>query len=121
MGQGWQAAKFDKFFSGLCSIVLRHRSPKMATAPVPTTPTLSLGSIEPLYSSTPSIEGPSTSFHNEASDLELEKSREDTLEHESVETFMNSTCGCKLGPKSSPCCILLTRDAIERYRAKSLN
>ena len=97
----------DKFFYALCSIVLRHYSPKMATAHVPTTPTLSQRSIEPAYASTPLIKGPSTSVLNEASDVELEKSREDTLELESMETFMNSTCGCRMDRKSST---LLTRE-----------
>ena len=70
---------------------------KMATAHVSTTPILSQWSIEPAYTSTSLTEGPSTSVINEASDLELEKSREDALELESVETFMNSTCGCRMG------------------------
>ena len=87
---------------------------------VPTTPTLSQRSIEPVYSSTPLTESPSTSFPNEAIDVELEKSWEDTLEFESVETFMNSTCGRKMGPKSFPCSSLLTRETLERYRAESL-
>ena len=79
----------------------------MATAHVPTTPTLSQRSIEPAYASTPLTKGPSTSVLNEASDIELEKSREDTLELESVETFMNSTCGCRMDRKSST---FLTRE-----------
>ena len=33
---------------------------------------------------------------------------------------MNSTCGCKMGPKSSPCSTLLSKETIERYRAESL-
>ena len=73
----------------------------MATGHVPTT-TLSQESVEPVYSSTPLTGSLTTSFVYEASDVELEKSREDTLEVDSVETFMNSTCGCKMGPKSSP-------------------
>ena len=73
---------------------MRHYSPKIATVPVPTTPTLSHESIEPVYSSTPLIEDPSTSFLCEASDVaRVRKSQEYTLEVESIETFMNSTCG----------------------------
>ena len=87
---------------------------------VPTSPNVSQGSIEPVLSSTPLTEHPSTSFVNEASDVDLERSREDALEVESVETFIKSTCGCKLGPKSSPCCTVFTKEAIERYRAESL-
>ena len=92
----------------------------MAIAHVPTTPTLSQESVEPVYPSTPLTGSLTTSFVYEASDVELEKSREDTLEVDCVETFMNSTCGCKMGPKSSPCSILLTRNALERYRSESL-
>lgn len=33
---------------------------------------------------------------------------------------MNSTRGCKMGPKSSPCSTLLTRNTFERYRSESL-
>lgn len=90
---------------------------------LPKTPSHSAGFLDPICSSTPlaeTCESTSTSPMLEASRIDVETSLEDTSERESVETFITSTCGCKIGPKSSPCSSVLSRDTIVKYRMESL-
>ena len=104
-----------KGFSGVATL------PKMATAVTPTRTTCSPATI---LSSTPLMrmsDSLSTSPVLEASVVEVDNSREDLAEIDTVEEFMSSTCGCKIGPKSTPCCTFLTRDTIEKYRSDNLD
>ena len=92
---------------------------------LPTTPSRSTGSFLPLETSTPVVVTPepaSTSQLSvqEASDVTIDSSMEDFNEKESVERFVSMTCGCKYGPKGSPCSSSLTKATIHKCRADNL-
>ena len=66
---------------------------------------------------TPLQEGLATS---QRSTVHLEDSLEDISETGSIEAFINNTCGCKIGPKSSPCSKLITKDTIVKFRNENM-
>ncbi len=65
---------------------------------------------------TPLQEGATTP---DISTVDLDWSLEDISEAESTETFIANTCGCKMGPKNSPCSKLLTTNTIVKFRNES--
>lgn len=86
--------------------------------------------IEPMCSSTPvsesfEVEQPSqssfdTSVSTQATPVSHETSKEDLTEQEVVDRFMNTPCGCKMGPKQSCCSAMLTRETVEKCRQDNL-
>ena len=52
--------------------------------------------------------------------MNFDVSAEDNNEQECVESFLRSTCGCKLAPEGSPCSSSLTKDTIEKCRTDNL-
>jgi len=50
--------------------------------------------------------------------VDLEQTLCDTQEQQDIETFLSTTCKCKLGPEGKPCCLSLTMDTITRCRDK---
>ena len=50
--------------------------------------------------------------------VDLEQTLCDTKEQQHIETFLSTTCKCKLGPEGKPCCLSLTMDTITRCRDK---
>ncbi len=67
---------------------------------------------------TPLQEGANTS---DISTVDLDRSLEDISEAESTETFIANSCGCKMGPKNSPCSKLLTKNTIVKFRNESID
>ena len=52
--------------------------------------------------------------------MDIDHSMEDKNEQECVQSFVRSTCECKLGPQGSPCSSSLTKETIEKCRADKL-
>ena len=71
--------------------------------------------------STPAVGGAESLSHTkdpsfEAS-IDFDHSVEDERAQESIEDFIQCTCGCKVGPRDSPC---LSKPTIEKRRADNL-
>jgi hypothetical protein len=52
--------------------------------------------------------------------VELELSAEDKKENILVDRFIQQTCGCKGGPKKTPCSSLFSKEILAEYRSNCL-
>ena len=93
-----------------------------AASPTATTPR-STHSFEPTVTSTPALGGAeSRTFRRSkfGASMDIDHSMEDKNEQECVDSFVCSTCGCKLGPQGSTCSCSLTKETIEKCRADNV-
>jgi hypothetical protein len=118
------SAKFESFFTYLCFKIRLDYQPAMEiVSPTVTTPR-STRSFEPAATSTPALGGVESLSLSEDPSFEASMNYDHSMEDESaqkcVEAFVRSTCGCKLGPRDSPCSSFLTKETIEKCRADNL-
>ena len=120
-----RSAKFEDFTTCLCFKICLHYQPAMEIASLTAITPRSTRFFQPATTSTPALGGAESFSLSEDPDFEASVNFDHNMEDESwaqksVEDFIRSTCGCKLGPRDSPCSSFLSKQTIEKCRADNL-